>query len=76
MNAAGDKVFAAFLLSGNRTTILPHTLAPAQPAPTNGALPAPQQTALIVAANDRRVSWTKLDNDVAEPGVNYVLCSR
>lgn len=65
-SADGTKVYAAFNLSGNRTTILPHTAAPPQPAPTNGALPAAPQVALIVAANDPRVNWTTLDNDVAE----------
>ncbi|MBX7207011.1 MAG: hypothetical protein K1X78_01760 [Verrucomicrobiaceae bacterium] len=65
-SADGTKVYAAFNLSGNRTTVLPAASAPAQPAPTNGALPAAPQVALIVAANDSRVTWTTLDNDVAE----------
>lgn len=65
-NAAGDKVFAAFLLSGNRTTLLDRTLAPPQPAPTNPALPPAPQTALIVAADDPRIPFTVLDRDVAE----------
>lgn len=65
-SADGSKIYVAFQLSGNRTTILPHTSAPAQPAPTNTSLPTPPQVALIVAANDPRVNWTTLDNDVAE----------
>lgn len=59
---AGNKVFAAFLLSGNRTTVLKGSLAPAPPA---GA----PRTALIVAANDPRVNFTVLDRDVAEVDV-------
>ncbi len=65
-DAVGTRVFAAFLHSGNQTTILPATQAPPQPAPTNTALPAPPQTALIVSANDPRVGWSTLDHDVAE----------
>lgn len=65
-SADGTKVYAACNLSGNRTTAIPASAAPAQPAPTNGALPAAPQVALIVPANDSRVTWTTLDNDVAE----------
>lgn len=62
----GTKVYAAFLFSGNHTTCLPRTIAPAQPSPTNTGLPAPPQTALIVDADDSRVPYTVLDHDVAE----------
>ena len=62
----GTKVFAAFLLSGNRTTILPASQAPPQPAPTNPNLPAPPQVALIVPTNDPRINFTVLDRDVVE----------
>jgi YVTN family beta-propeller protein len=65
-SADGTKVYAAFLQSGNRTTVLTPDQAPAQPAPTNGALPPAPDTGLIVAANDPRVAYTVLDNDVAE----------
>ncbi len=65
-NADGSRVYAAFLLSGNRTTILPKEIAPAQPAPTNPALPPAPDTALIVAANDPRIQHTVLDRDVVE----------
>ena len=65
-SADGTRVYAAFLLSGNRTTVLPHTAAPAQPAPTNPALPAPPQVALIVPASDSRINYTVLDHDVVE----------
>lgn len=65
-SADGSKIHVAFLLSGNGTTILPRDQAPAPPAPTNGALPAAPQTALIVAANDPRIQHTVLDHDIAE----------
>jgi YVTN family beta-propeller protein len=65
-SADGSKIYAAFLLSGNGSTILPRTLAPAQPAPSNSSLPAAPRTALIVAGNDSRISWNVQDQDIAE----------
>jgi DNA-binding beta-propeller fold protein YncE len=65
-DAAGTKVFAAFLLSGNGTTILPASEAPAPPLPTNPALPPAPQTALIVPATDTGIHYTVLDRDVVE----------
>jgi len=62
----GTKIYAAFQQSGNRTTVLPASQAPDQPAPTNPNLPAPPKTALIVDASDSRIHYTVLDNDVAE----------
>lgn len=75
VNADGTRLYAAFLLSGNRTTILKKEQAPNPPAPTNPALPNPPKTALIVAANDSRVTRTILDHDVVEidTGTNSVL---
>src|SRR5688572_10901808 len=40
VNSNGTKVYVAFALSGNRTTIVPPDRAPAQPPPTNPNLPA------------------------------------
>ena len=65
-DAGGAKVFAAFLFSGNGTTILPAAQAPAPPPPTNAALPPAPQTGLIVAASDPRIAYTVLDRDVVE----------
>ena len=65
-SADGSRVYAAFQLSGNRTTALPFAAAPPQPSPTNPALPAPPQVALIVPASDSRINYTVLDHDVAE----------
>lgn len=64
----GAKVYAAFALSGNRTTLLPATVAPPQPPPTNTSLPPPPQVSLIVTADDGRLSPkpNMPDNDVAE----------
>ena len=63
------KVYAAFALSGNHTTILPDNIAPPQPPPTNPALPPPPQVGLIIDASDPTWSWfikyTMPDNDVA-----------
>ncbi len=66
VNAAGTLVYAAFLHSGNGTTILPANVAPALPAPTNPNLPAAPQTSLIVAANHPGIGYTLLDRDVVE----------
>jgi DNA-binding beta-propeller fold protein YncE len=65
----GSKVYAAFAISGNATTIIPASLAPPPPPPQNKKLPPPPQVALIVAANDpnwkQYVTFTMPDNDVA-----------
>lgn len=66
VNPAGTMVYAAFLHSGNKTTTLPPSLAPAPPAPTNPNLPAAPQTGLIVATPHPQVTWTVLDRDVVE----------
>jgi DNA-binding beta-propeller fold protein YncE len=64
----GTKIYAAFKLSGNRTTLLPANLAPAPPPPMNASLPPAPQTGMIVNADDPRLSPAPNmpDNDVAE----------
>ncbi|MCB1090192.1 MAG: immunoglobulin domain-containing protein [Verrucomicrobiae bacterium] len=62
----GTRVFAAFLHSGNGTTVIPHEIADAPPAPTNLALPPAPQTAQIVDSGDPRVAFTVVDHDVVE----------
>ncbi|RYD66217.1 MAG: hypothetical protein EOP83_05565, partial [Verrucomicrobiaceae bacterium] len=62
----GSTLRAAFLLSGNRTTILGFRDAPPQPAPANPALPPPPATALIVPDSDPRIPYEVTDHDVAE----------
>lgn len=65
VDSTGTYVYVAFQLSGNRTTILPTSAAPAPPVPTNPNLPPAPGTALIVAGNDPRISHVVLDQDVA-----------
>jgi YVTN family beta-propeller protein len=66
----GSKVYAAFALSGNRTTTIPHLLAPPQPPPTNPVLPPAPRTGLIVDAADPNwssyIRYEMPDNDVVE----------
>jgi YVTN family beta-propeller protein len=70
VNSNGTRVYAAFALSGNRTTIIPPEEAPAQPPPANTNLPTPPQVSLIVDAADPAwtnvVRYTMPDNDIAE----------
>lgn len=76
LSADGTRLFAACLLSGNGTTMLPAALAPAPPAPANPALPPAPQTGLIVSTGDPRISWTVTDHDVAEinTATNALVC--
>ena len=87
-SADGLKVYAAFALSGNRTTLIPPTLAPPQPTtgtpPMNPALPAPPQVSLIVDATDpawtsgpnAAVKFTMPDNDVVEIDTTSLAITR
>jgi len=74
----GTKVYVAFALSGNATTLIFDPLAPPQPQPgqscgpnctVNPALPPPPQVGLIVKYNDpawtKDISFSMPDNDVA-----------
>jgi DNA-binding beta-propeller fold protein YncE len=65
----GSKVYVAFALSGNGTTILPQNLAPPQSAPVNPALPTPPQVGLIIQWNNptwsQDITYTMPDHDVA-----------
>jgi len=67
----GGKVYAAFALSGNRTTIVPRNSAPPPPPPTNASLPPAPQEGLIVDASDPAwspgvIKYAMPDNDVVE----------
>lgn len=67
----GAKIYAAFALSGNRSTIIPANVAPPPPAPTNGNLPPAPRQGLIVDATDPSwtpsfIKFTMPDNDVVE----------
>ncbi len=74
-SADRSRVFAAFALSGNRTTTVPAASAPAQGPPTNPALPAPPQVGRIVDATDPAfapsvIRYQVLDHDVVELNAN------
>jgi YVTN family beta-propeller protein len=75
----GDKVYVAFALSGNRTTIIPKEKAPDQPSPTNIPDPAPK-VAFIVDAEDpawaHEIHYTMPDHDVAEIDVESLAVTR
>jgi DNA-binding beta-propeller fold protein YncE len=77
----GARVYVAFALSGNKTTIIPADSAPAQPAPTNPQLPSAPQVSLIVHAEDPAwapgtIAYKMPDNDVAEIDVATLSVSR
>ncbi|MBI3819857.1 MAG: beta-propeller fold lactonase family protein [Planctomycetes bacterium] len=65
----GTKVYASITLSGNRSTVIPASMAPPQPPPTNPAFGPPPQTGLIVSSTDPlwagSIPYTVSDNDVA-----------
>src|SRR6185436_5837410 len=73
------KVYAAFTLSGNRTTLIPPNRAPPQPAPVN-ITNAPPQVALIVDAADTNwshvIQYTMPDNDVVEIDAQSLAITR
>jgi YVTN family beta-propeller protein len=87
---SGDatKVYAAFALSGNHTTLVPATKAPAQATnstpPMNPSLPPPPQVSLIVDASDTNytlprtniIQYAMPDNDVAEIDVASLSITR
>jgi YVTN family beta-propeller protein len=92
VNTNGTKVYAAFALSGNHTTLIPATndaqtikIAPPQitngTPPMNPALPAPPAAGLIVEATDPAwypsyIKYTMPDNDVVEIDVAALSISR
>jgi YVTN family beta-propeller protein len=89
VNTNGTKVYAAFALSGNHTTIIPATNAPPQTntsPPMNTNLPAPPQVGRIVDASDPAwftdaprtnvIKYTMPDNDVAEVDTATLTATR
>lgn len=65
----GSKVYAVLSVSGNETTLVPPSIAPPQPTPTNPALPPPPKVSKIVNINNQiyaaYLRFTMPDNDVA-----------
>jgi DNA-binding beta-propeller fold protein YncE len=84
VNSNGTKVYVAFALSGNRTTLIPPDRAPPQPPPTNTNLPPPPQVSLIVDATNPTwtsgpnavIRYTMPDNDVAEIDTTSLAVTR
>ncbi|MDB6113023.1 MAG: hypothetical protein JWR69_4773 [Pedosphaera sp.] len=76
----GTKVYAAFALSGNHTTIIPESIAPAQAKPTNPSLPTPPKAGLIVEASDPAwanvIKYQMPENDVVEIDVASLSVTR
>lgn len=77
----GSRVYVAFALSGNKTTIVPTDAAPPQPAPTNPQLPDAPRVSLIVHAEDPAwapgtITYKMPDNDVAEIDAGTLSVSR
>src|SRR5882672_5584180 len=70
VSADGTRVYALFALSGNRTTIIPEQIAPAQVFPPGATAPVPApQVALIADARNPvwspYIKFTMPDNDIA-----------
>ncbi len=83
VSADGTKVYVAFALSGNGTTLWPRTATlrpPNQPAPTNPLLPPAPRTSLIIDESNPNYStvipYTLLDHDVAEIHTSTQTVSR
>jgi len=90
VNTNATKIYAAFALSGNHTTLIPATNAPPQPTnttpPFNTNLPAPPKVGLIVDATNATyftdsprtnvIKYTMPDNDVVEIDVATLSVSR
>ena len=76
VSADGQILYAACLLSGNQTTMLPASAAPNPPAPAVPALPPAPKTALIVPARDPRINYTVLDRDIAGISVSTLSLVR
>jgi len=81
LSSDGSKLYAAFALSGNRTTLVPFQNAPAPPTPTNPLLPLPPQVGLIVDATDPAwapsvIEFSMPDNDVVEIDTTTMAVTR
>lgn len=76
----GSKVYAVAQRSGNRTTVLPASVAPPPPAPSNPNLPPAPQQALIVRADDSQwaayVPYSLPDHDVFEVDATSLAVTR
>ena len=79
-SADGKTVWVASYLSGNRTTVIPHTKAPLPPFPTNKALPDAPTQGIVVATDDPRwkdqVGFELKDEDIFEIDVDTLSLGR
>jgi len=80
LNSNGTRLYAAFALSGNRTTLVPVDAAPPQPPPANPNLPPPPRVGLIVDATDpawtNTIRYTMPDNDIVEIDTTTLAITR
>lgn len=81
VSADGTKVYAAFALSGNRTTVIPGAKATFPPNPTNPTLPPAPKEGVIVDATDTAwtpsvIKYTMPDNDVVEINATTMAVTR
>lgn len=75
----GTKVYAAFALSGNRTTLIPPALAPPQPPAVHITNPPPQVGLIVDAADtnwSRVIQYVMPDNDVVEIDAQSLAVTR
>jgi YVTN family beta-propeller protein len=76
----GQTVWVASFLSGNGTTVIPHTSAPPPPAPTRSDLPDPPQQGIIASTSDPRwrdtLGFELKDEDVFELDVQTTSIRR
>jgi YVTN family beta-propeller protein len=81
VNSNATRIYAAFALSGNHTTLIPATNAPAQSPPSNPNLPLPPQVGLIVDATNSAwypsfIKYSMPDNDVVEIDTTTLAVTR
>lgn len=79
-SADGKTVWVAITRSGNKTTIVPHTIAPAPPKPTNTSLPNAPAQGILVRSDDptwkAKLNVTLPDYDVIEIDVATLTVRR
>jgi len=63
----GKRVWVAIYRSGNKTTVVPHTISPRPPKPTNDELPPAPDQGIIVQTDDP--NWSKLKVELADEDV-------
>jgi len=81
VNSNATKVYVAFALPGNRTTIISASNAPPQPPPVNTNLPPAPKVSLIVDATDSArnpsvIKYSMPNNDIAEIDVATMTINR